>query len=1234
MHIKRSLALLWTLVIGGAPLLARTEPDADFELRIDRSHSPAVTLSVGGEVLVTSPPEGLWSVATAFEDDWPAQWIHAHPTMSLTAGGLTDLTGWIQLEEGKLGLRDTYRREGNRVRVVRRFTWHGPGVLERAVLAVRWSVPGAQDPAPLLPGISLYGNPSGARHPERVPLHAGVPGMPSLYEEHRYPMPFACLEWTQGEGRFGAALHTLPSAPLGARHADQWWSLGWETVDEGAELLVWSGPCATNGRRNVVKAQQRVLMDYPAPWVTLRPGTVIEKTFWLQAFPLSAPGTSAAVPVETSLELHRPFGLDGLPSYQAILEQKREFAESRFRDGREHVGFEMYPPHLPGAHYVMGWCGQAAAAGYAFLALAERFGDDSMRDKGARSLDVLSTAPVSEEGFPVRFDAEANIWSAPDHVSQGQAMESFSLAVELARGRGDLDGSKWESFLKRAADAHATRILRADWRPVSTSEAFLVSPLLRSARLFGEERFRRAALKAVEHYAARHLGIEEPYWGGTLDASCEDKEGAWAAWQAFLAAYEDTGDPRHLDWAEHAMNQFLTYVVVWDIEMPPGRLRDHGFRSHGWTAVSPQNEHLDVYGVVATPDLWRMGTHLDRPEWQRLAAVMYRSCGQLIDLFGSQGEQIQQTNYAQHGDLSDVFRLRGAYSEGWTVFWITAHFLHAAARFEAMGIDLDAEPGFRASHVEAVDPVTFESLLGEMVDRATLARRPEPAYACRQFSSTSRASTEVCPEDGEFHPEQGRDWGAGWFENHDFANFLRTEEIEGRVEHVMMDHSGPGAIVRMWNALGGRGWDPGGILRIYLDGKVVIEGKVHDVVGGDALVDEPFSYLASDDDTRPGWRGRNLYLPLPYAESCKVTYEELAPDSTAWNGFYYQINYRAYAPGTKVETISLDTLAAAAPRLQRIGARLVGTALLALPEGAEEQTLPPFPLPPGEARTIERNGGGMIGKLALGLEADDPEQALRSTVLEISFDGQSTVFCPLGAFFGVGTSPVSHRTFHLERDESGTMTAWWPMPFASHATISIRNLGEQSVTVRDLSLRTEPWTWDERSLHFHATWFELRRQATRTRQDVNYVTVRGEGVYVGDSLTIFNTHPDWWGEGDEKIFVDGEPFPSHFGTGTEDYYGYAWCRPQPFSRPHHSQPIGAGNKTVGTSTNNRVRTLDAIPFTTSIQVDMELWHPFDAPVNYAPATFFYARPGAEVSVRPDPKAAARSVARRREDVAD
>jgi hypothetical protein len=105
--------------------------------------------------------------------------------------------------------------------------------------------------------------------------------------------------------------------------------------------------------------------------------------------------------------------------------------------------------------------------------------------------------------------------------------------------------------------------------------------------------------------------------------------------------------------------------------------------------VSAQNQHLDVYGVLYTPEIWRMGELLGRPELKDLAKLMFRSCGQLLDEYGSAGEQLQHTNFAQAGDMSDVERMRGGYSEGWTVFWITAHFLHALARFDELGVTVD-----------------------------------------------------------------------------------------------------------------------------------------------------------------------------------------------------------------------------------------------------------------------------------------------------------------------------------------------------------------------------------------------------------------------------------------------------------------------------------------------------------------------------------------------------------------
>lgn len=83
-----------------------------------------------------------------------------------------------------------------------------------------------------------------------------------------------------------------------------------------------------------------------------------------------------------------------------------------------------------------------------------------------------------------------------------------------------------------------------------------------------------------------------------------------------------------------------------------------------------------------------MGVYLKDENLKQFSKVMYRSCFQLTDPYGSQGEQVQQTNFAQRGDMRDVYKLRGGYSENWTVFWITAHFLNAAAQFEEMGVDL------------------------------------------------------------------------------------------------------------------------------------------------------------------------------------------------------------------------------------------------------------------------------------------------------------------------------------------------------------------------------------------------------------------------------------------------------------------------------------------------------------------------------------------------------------------
>lgn len=533
---------------------------------------------------------------------------------------------------------------------------------------------------------------------------------------------------------------------------------------------------------------------------------------------------------------------------------------------------------------------------------------------------------------------------------------------------------------------------------------------------------------------------------------------------------------------------------------------------------------------------------------------------------------------------------------------------------------------------EAAPPVTLKSLLAEMTDREALARFPQPAYTCAQASSYDRDSTS---------PKDQKTWYANW----DRSQFVSMETKNGVTECVLLDEDGPGALVRFWATWHGPHGGPfsNGILRVYIDGaeKPAIEGHAQEVIDQGLLTGGPLSEGVSPK-TEYAQQGHNLYLPIPYAKHCKVTYSTDVPvDQGARTGeaLYYQINYRSYAKGTKVESFSMDRLAAARADVDATNARLAKSGL------TDNADLTPVEasgeIAPGDSmEPLHIDGPGAIRSMRLRLEAGDLQQALRSTVLEIRFDGERTVWAPVGEFSGMGYKVREFKTWYTGADADGTMFCYWVMPFQKSAEITLHNFGKQPVRVAAAEIHYGDWNWDKRSLHFHSTWRQLTEVDTRgngdmearNAQDVDFVTAHGKGVYVGDTLTICNGAAAWWGEGDEKIYVDGESFPSHFGTGTEDYYGYAWCRPEYFSSPFHAQPEGGGNVAGGYSTNSRYRALDAIPFTKSLRFDMELWHWAKTKINYAPTTFWYARPGATCNVKPAPADAALPVAREKTDL--
>ena len=634
---------------------------------------------------ISAPDEGLWSISTTWKDDWPTNWHHASPSKVEEFGDWIIVSGSMDISDGTWKIRDAYRQEEGRIKCIRRFEWRGEKPLEHVTLSIRWQVENDAVQA-LLPGILYYGNPSGEKNgAHKVPVFHGKAGEAAIFEEHRYPMPFACLEWQNSGQNMGAALHTLPSPVNGGNKEDQWWSLGVQSFEKHSELIMLSGPITYNGKKSVAKALQRDFLPYGDTFMKVKPGAVIEKTFYLEVYEAPGKGTAFQQPLYTSIDIFKPFFVEDFPTVEEIVKEKYEFAKTRWIEGENYAGFNMYP-EFERARIVLGWAGQSEAPVYALQVLAGQLDDEKVWEYVQKSMDHICTSPIGEKGFPVRYEVAKNKWERPDPVSEGQAMNSIALAIKVGQGNVKVQTAKWEEFLKKACEIHTDRLLDDSWNPRNTAEAFYISPLLISSELFSNEKYKEAALKAADYYANRHLNMAEPYWGGTLDATCEDKEGAWGAFQGFMAAYKFTKYQKYLEWAKHAGDVVLSYTVVWDIPMPPGRMADHFFKSRGWTGVSAQNQHLDVYGVLMTPEIYELGRLTGKKELMRLAEVMYRSCGQMIDPFGKHGEQIQQTNYTQWLRKNEKPDLRGGYSEEWTVFWITAHFLHAAATFEEMGV--------------------------------------------------------------------------------------------------------------------------------------------------------------------------------------------------------------------------------------------------------------------------------------------------------------------------------------------------------------------------------------------------------------------------------------------------------------------------------------------------------------------------------------------------------------------
>jgi hypothetical protein len=508
----------------------------------------------------------------------------------------------------------------------------------------------------------------------------------------------------------------------------------------------------------------------------------------------------------------------------------------------------------------------------------------------------------------------------------------------------------------------------------------------------------------------------------------------------------------------------------------------------------------------------------------------------------------------------------------------------------------------------AAEPISFGTLLEEMVDMVRLADFPQPPYKTVQFSSSDRRS--VLPG--------GPDWFANsdGFGNEPQPNFeavLTQPDRQGTGEYLICDVEGPGAVVRVWTAA------IEGTIRVYLDDaqQPLYDGPA------DEFLHRPYARWAEaagiDQALFDGSYSQRdaCYFPIPFAKRCRIV----------WRGnvrhiHFYEVQVRRYAKDAEVVTFKPEDLKTHRPAIERVAK------VLADPQGKwkyrSSQDEVPISVRVPARRTKEilaLRGPAAIERLTLQLSAPDLDRALRQTIMQVSCDGfpSPQVDAPLGDFFGAapGVNPFNSVPFTVQPD--GRMTCRFVMPFARSCRIRLDNRGQEPVTVSGSALPLE-YRWNEgTSMHFRAHWrvdHDLVANGGDATVDLPFLVANGKGVYVGTAVMLLNpssiptSYGSWWGEGDEKVFVDDDVRPSTFGTGSEDYFNYSWSVPDIFGYAYCGQPRDDGPANRGFVTNQRWHILDSLPFTQRIAFYMELCcHRRTPEFSYARIGYHYGRPG-------------------------
>ncbi len=271
----------------------------------------------------------------------------------------------------------------------------------------------------------------------------------------------------------------------------------------------------------------------------------------------------------------------------------------------------------------------------------------------------------------------------------------------------------------------------------------------------------------------------------------------------------------------------------------------------------------------------------------------------------------------------------------------------------------------------------------------------------------------------------------------------------------------------------------------------------------------------------------------------------------------------------------------------------------AFPKGdlEEKSNFDNFHVAPGATHVLmDRRGPGMITHMWMTFLGPEPQGWAkngsanhRDMLLRIYWDGnpRPAVEAPVGDFFancfGKRSSVVS---LPVIVDDADSYNCFWRMPFHKSCKIEIVNQSDKPINL----------------LYYNIDWIKLDSLAKDTpyfyaqyRQEYpvenghDYVILdtKGKGHYVGTVLAVRQRSPMWFGEGDEKMYVDGEDHASIWGTGTEDYFLSAWGL-KTTSTPYFGVPFFDQWGIVGGHTSAyRFHVNDPIVFQRGLKVTIE-----------------------------------------------